>query len=162
MESSLNKELDGLQSELDHKFDNLECSISKFSSQQHAHQEGENSEGGCLTDTMVEEQCQQQGLYLCCCLSMEKEEEIPPLLIEEAVEEHQDHNLPLPSIDSVYILPTSAAHSNLETPTIKATTSALPVLQNIRKLVATVRAFATTSKTLATAHTTWHSGWFGC
>ena len=69
MESSLNKELDGLQSELDHKFDNLECSISKFASQQHAHQEGENSEGGCLTDTMVEEQCQQQGLsessYIC-------------------------------------------------------------------------------------------------
>ena len=62
VESSLNKELDGLQSEMDHKFDNLECSISKLASQQHDHQEGENPEGGCLTDTMVEEQCQQQGL----------------------------------------------------------------------------------------------------
>ena len=69
VESSLNKELDGLQSELDHKFDNLKCLISKPASKQHAHQEGEYPEGGCLTDTMVEEQCQQQGLsessYIC-------------------------------------------------------------------------------------------------
>ena len=80
MESSLNKELDGLQSELDHKFDNLECSVSKLASQQHAHKEGENPEGECLTDTMVEEQCQQQGLsessYICAsvCLWEKKED----------------------------------------------------------------------------------------
>ena len=57
-----------------------------------------------------------------------REEEILPLLTEEAMEEHQDHNLPLPPINSVYILPTLAAHSNPETPTTKATPSALPVL----------------------------------
>ena len=91
-----------------------------------------------------------------------REEEILPLLTEEAVEEHQDHNLPLPPIDSVYILPTPAAHSNPEAPIIKATPFTLPVLQNIKKLVATVRAFATTSKTLAVAYVSWHSGWFGC
>ena len=62
-----------------------------------------------------------------------REEEILPLLTEEgsgkeAVEEHQEHNLPLPPVDLVYILPTPAAHSNPETPTTKATQSAVPVL----------------------------------
>ena len=84
------------------------------------------------------------------------------LLTEEAVEEHQDHNLPLPPIDSVYIFPTTVAHSNPEAPTIKATPFTLSVLQNIKKLVAIVRAFATTSKTMVAAHIAWHSGWFGC
>ena len=70
----------------------------------------------------------------------------------------QPQNSPLP----VYILPTPAAHSNPEAPTEKATPSALLVLHNIRKLVATVKAFATTSKTMAVAHIAWHSGWFGC
>ena len=97
----------------------------------------------------------------------EKKEEILPLLSKEgsgkgAVEEHQEHNLPLPPNDSVYILPSPTAHSTPETPFGKAISSAMPALQNIRKLVATVRAFATTSKTLAVAHTAWHSGWFGC
>ena len=91
-----------------------------------------------------------------------REEEILPLLTEEAVEEHQDHNLPLPPINSVYILPTPATHSNPEAPIIKAKPFTRPVLQNIRKLVATVRAFATTSKTLAVAYVAWHSGWFVC
>ena len=95
-----------------------------------------------------------------------KEEEILPLLTEEgsgqeAVEEHQEHNLPLPPIDSVYILPAPTTHSNPETPTIKASPS-LPMLQNFKKLVATIQTFATTSKTLAATHTAWHNGWFGC
>ena len=72
-----------------------------------------------------------------------REEGILPLLTEEAVEEHQDHNLPLPPINSVYILPTLTAHSNLRAPTIK-TTPSLPALQNLKKLVATVQTFATT------------------
>ena len=66
VENSLNQKLDGFQSEMDHKFgnlqseidqkfDNLQCSISKLASQQHAHQEEENLEGECLSDTMVEE-----------------------------------------------------------------------------------------------------------
>ena len=121
---------------------------------------------------MVEEQCQQQGLsefsYICAAVCpWEKKEKILPLLSKEdsgegAVEEHQENNLPLPPNDSVYILPTPAAQSTHKTPTIKATPSTLPVLHNIRKLVATVRAFATTSKTLAAANVAWHSGWFGC
>ena len=68
-----------------------------------------------------------------------REEEILPLLTEEAVEEHQDHNLPLPPIDSVYILPTPTANSKPVAPAPKAESipSALPV-QYFRKLVATV------------------------
>ena len=78
LENSLNQRIDGLQSEMEHKFNNLQYSISNLASQQHAHQEGENLGGECLSDTMVEEQCQQQGLsessyILCCCLSMGEE-----------------------------------------------------------------------------------------
>ena len=72
---------------------------------------------------------------------------------------------PLPvalSTDEVYILPTPATQSTPKTPTTKATSIALSVLQKFEKLVATVQAYATTSKTLAIAYIAWHSGWFGC
>ena len=78
-----------------------------------------------------------------------KKEAISPLLTEEGVEEHQEYNLPLPPTDSIYMLPSPASqsqHKTPEAPTTKASPSLL-VLQNIRKLVATVRAFAATSKT---------------
>ena len=154
-------------------------------SNQLVHQEEENLEEECLTDTILGEQAQlqlQEGLkeeptenpeelqdapksYVVYGL-WRREEEIIPLLTKEgsgkeAVEEHKDYTLPLPPIDSVYTLPTLAAHSNPETPTTKATPS-LPMLQNFKKLVANVQTFATTSKTLVTTHTTWHNGWFGC
>ena len=121
---------------------------------------------------MVEEQCQQQGLfessYICAVVCpWEKKEEILPLLSKEdsgegAVEEHQEHNLHLPSpdLDPVYILPT--AQPTPEAPTGKATPFTLPALQNLKKLVVIVQTFATTSKTLEAAHTAWHSGWFRC
>ena len=67
-----------------------------------------------------------------------------------------------PSTDQVYILPTSATQSTPKTPTTKATSIALPVLQKFKKLVATVQVYATTSKTLAVAYIAWHSGWFKC
>ena len=87
VESSLNKKLDGFQSEIDQKLDILQESISKLTNQL-VHQEEENPEGGCLTDTMVEEQCQQQGLsessYTCVVVCpWEKEKEITALLTEE-------------------------------------------------------------------------------
>ena len=126
MESSLNKELDGFQSEIDHKFDILQHSISKLTNQL-VHQEEENLEEEILTNTILGEQAQlqlQEGLKeepaeapeelqdaLESCLvygPWRREEEILPLLTEEAVKEHQDHNLPLPPIDIVYILPTPA------------------------------------------------------
>ena len=100
-----------------------------------------------------------------------KKEEILPLLSEEsngkeAGEEPrkpttQDTNSPLSSQEPVYTLATTqftpAAQFTPEAPTTKATPSLL-VLQSIIKLVVTVRAFATTSKTQAAAHIAWHSG----
>ena len=70
----------------------------------------------------------------------------------------QPKNSPLP----VHILPTPAPHATPETPTAKVIPSPVPMLQNFRKLVASVQTFATTSKTLAVAHVAWHSGWLGC
>ena len=70
---------------------------------------------------------------------------------------------PLPAAppDSVFILPMPAAQPKPQASTTKATPSLL-VLQNIRRLVVSVHAFATTSKTMATAYIAWHSGWFWC
>ena len=117
---------------------------------------------------MVEEQCQQQLLLessdICAVVyPWEKKEAISPLLTEEAVEEHQEHNLPLPPTDSVYILPSPASQSQPKTPTAeaKAIPHLLPI-QYFKKLVAFVQTFATTSKTFAASHTAWHSGWLGC
>ena len=63
--------------------------------------------------------------------------------------------------NSVFILPTPAAQPKPQASTTKATPSML-VLQNIRRLVASVHTFATTSKRMANAYIAWHSGWFGC
>ena len=57
VEKSLNKELDGFQSELDKKFDIPQQSISKLTNQL-VHQEEENLEEECLTDTILSEQAQ--------------------------------------------------------------------------------------------------------
>ena len=177
VETSLNQRIDGLQSEMEHKFNNLQYSISKLASQQHAHQEGENPEGECLSDTMVEEQCQQQRLsessYICAAVCpWEKKEETSPMLTEEGSGKEeikkpqrstaQAINNPLPeapSPDLVYTLP--AAQPTPEAPTTKATQFAMPALQNFKTLVAIVQTFVTTSKTLTTAHIARHSGWFG-
>ena len=59
VESSLNKELDGFQSEIDKKLDILQESISKLTNQ-FVHQEEENPEEECLTDSIVGEQAQLQ------------------------------------------------------------------------------------------------------
>ena len=119
----------------------------------------------------------------------EKKDAIPLLLTEEAVEEHKENIFPLPPTDSVYILPLPAPHSQPKnnpllvpptadqvyilpmpaaqpkpaTPAPKGKSNpSLHAMQNFRRLVASVHAFATTSKTMATAYIAWHSGWFGC
>ena len=64
VESSLNKELDAFQSEIDENFDILQQSVSKLTNQL-VHQEEENLEEECLTDTILGEQAQlqlQEGL----------------------------------------------------------------------------------------------------
>ena len=70
----------------------------------------------------------------------------------------QPQNSPLP----VYILPTPVANSKPAAPAPKDHASPSLLVKNIKKLVAIVRGFATTSKTQATAHIAWHRGWFGC
>ena len=59
MENIVDKRIDGLQSEMEHKLDNLQYSISKLTIQQHVHQEEVNLEEECLIDTTVEEHCKQ-------------------------------------------------------------------------------------------------------
>ena len=61
---------------------------------------------------------------------------------------------PLP----VHIQPTPAPHATPETPTTKDIPFTLPALQNLKKLVAIVQTFVTTSNKMATVHTAWHSG----
>ena len=70
---------------------------------------------------------------------------------------------PLPAAppESVFILPMPAAQPKPQASTTKATPSLL-VLQNIRRLVASVHTFATTSKKMANAYMAWHSGWYWC
>ena len=181
MENNVNKRIDGLQSEMEHKLDNLQCSISKLA--QHLdHPEEESQEEGCLSDTMVEEQCQQHlflepsdiGATVCpwenhtALLTEEgsgKEEgeepqklilHLNPINLDPGTTAQATYN-PLP----VYILPTPAANSKPAAPAPKAKSNpSLPAMQKFKKLVANVQDFATTSKKMAAAHTAWHSGWF--
>ena len=83
----------------------------------------------------------------------------------------QDTKYPLPAVppDSVFILPipapqpTPVENPKPATPAPKSKSNPpLHAMQNIKRLVASVHAFATTSKTMATAYIAWHSGWFGC
>ena len=70
---------------------------------------------------------------------------------------------PLPAAppESVFILSMPAAQPKPQASTTKATPSML-VLQNFRRLVASVHTFATTSNKMANAYIAWHSGWFWC
>ena len=158
LQSGIGHKFDNLQSGIDHKFDNLQKSISRLA-QQHDHQEEGNPERECLIDTILGEHTQLQH-FLQEELMQELVEALEELPAREAgggrrkdaMEELQKHNLHLPSPDPdlVYILP--VAQPTLEAPTGKATPFALHALQNFKKLVATVQAFATTSKTMAAAH----------
>ena len=180
VESSLNKELDGFQIKIGQKFDILQESISKLSKQL-IHQEEENPEEVCLSDTMAEDQCLQQpqeGLVEnfessdigAVVRLREKKEATSPLLSEESsgqetVEGTQepinqpnpidlDPNAPAQPKNNplpVYIMPTPAAQPTPGAPTGTAISIALTVLQKFKKLVATVQNFSTTSKTRAAA-----------
>ena len=192
MENPLEQTLDGFQSEVGQQVDSLQCSNSKLAQQlNHQGEEnpedecltetifGEQAQLQPQKELKVEsveappEELQDAPQLGIVYGPWKKEEDILPLLSEEsngkeAGEEPQKPitqatNSPLPS--PVYTLPTTqftpAAQFTPQAPTTKATPSLL-VLQNIRKLVATVQASATTSKTQAAAYIAWHSGWFGC
>ena len=184
-ENSLDQRLDGLNNDFEHEWDNLQDSIEDLIDLHQCPPEEE-----CQSGTMVEEPCLQQpqeslvenfesSVGAAICL-WEKKEATFPLTEKssghETGEEPQEPILqPIPmklnpsataqpqnSPLQVYILPPPATQSTPTTPSPKATPFVLPMLQNFRKLVAITQAFATTSKTMATAHIAWHSGWFGC
>ena len=104
VESSLDKKLDGFQSKIDQKLDILQESISKLTNQL-VHQEEENPEEECQSETMVEEPCLQQpqeGLVenfepsdigAAVCL-WEKKEETSPMLTEEGSEKKKNRKAP--------------------------------------------------------------------
>ena len=153
--------------------------------------EKDGQEEECLSDTMVEEQCQQHLLLepsdiaaTVCPLenhtslltgegSGKEEGEEPQKLIfylnpidldPNAIAQPKNNPLPVaPSDDQVYILPTPAEKSKPAAPAPKGKSNrSLHAMQNLRKLVAIAQAFATTLKKMETAYTAWHSGWFGC
>ena len=160
MEDNLNKKLDGLKNDFKHKWDNLQDSIDNLIDQQQCPPEEE-----CQSDTMVEEQCQQQphqGLIedfielskglsessdMCAVVSLrERKEEILPFITEEGsgketVKDPQELVLnPFPTNNPLPVAPSTDQVyilPNPEAPTIKATPS-LPMLKKFKKLVATV------------------------
>ena len=152
LESSLNNELDEFQSETDEDFDILQQVQEELMQEPlEAHEElpveeaggGRGNEAGEETQKLIPQP-------------------IPIGLDPNVTAAHKSSPLPeVPSLDPnpVYFL--LAAHSNPKAPTTKASL-ALHVLKNLKKLVATVQAYATKSKKLAVAYVAWHSGWFGC
>ena len=104
VKNNVNKRIDGFQSEMEHKFDNMQYSISRLTIQQHVHQEEVNPEEECLIDTTVEEKCKQQ------------KEETYPMLTEEG---NGKEEMEEPEKSTA-----KATNSPLpEAPTIKATPS---------------------------------------
>ena len=210
VESSLNNELDGFQSESDQKLDIQQEPILKPTNQfvhpEEENLEEESQEEKCLTEPILGEQVQLQPQEELKEESLEapeelqeasvnfwpwtKEKEITALLTEkssghEGTQEPiiqpnpqaipidldhtataQDTKYPLlvaPLGDQVYILPTPAANSKPSAPAPKGKSNTSPhAMQNIRRLVASVHTFATTSNKMANAYIAWHSGWFGC
>ena len=188
VENSLNKRIDGFQRKIDQKSDILKNSISMLTNQ-HIHQEEESLEEECLSNTMVEEQCQQQlqegliensessAISAVVCpweknspmlteggSGKEVGEELIKLILQP-IPINLDPNAtaqPRNSSLLVYILPSPATQSIPKTPAAKAKANSSLHMQNLKKLVATAQIFATTSNKLAAAHTGWHSGWFGC
>ena len=209
VEDNLNKKIDGLKDDFEHKLDIQQESISKLAQQPDQEEENleeESHEEKCLTETVLVEQAQlqpQEELEVESLKSPEdlqdasvifwpwkQEEQISALITEkssghEGTQEPiiqpnpqaipidldhtataQDTKYPLPVAplgDQVYILPTPAANSKPSAPAPKGkSNTSLHAMQNIRRLVASVHTFATTSKKMANAYIAWHSGWFGC
>ena len=135
-----------------------------------------NQEEECLIDTTVEEQCKQQNKVVSPLLTEEGsgkevvEEPQKPILKPPPTKLNpstisQVTNSPLPvapSHDPVYVLPSPTTQSTPKTSVAKSKASPSLLVQNLKKLVASVQTIGTTLKALAVAHTAWHSGWFGC
>ena len=163
---------------------------NQFVHQEEKNLEEESQEEECLTGTILGEQVQlqpQEELEVELVKAPEalqdapvnfwpwtKEKEITALLTEKS-SEHEGTQEPIIDLDTianaqatyyplpVYILPTPAQKSKPSAPAPKGkSNTSLHAMQNIRRLVASVHAFATTSNKMANAYIAWHSGWFGC
>ena len=104
VESSLNKELDGFQSEIDQKLGILQESISKLTNQL-VHQEEENLEEECLTDTILGEEAQlqlqlQEGLKEEPVEDPEELQDVPQLRVIYGTWKKEEEILPLLSEES--------------------------------------------------------------
>ena len=209
IESSMDKELDGFQSESDQKLDIQQEPILKPTNQfvhpEEKNLEEESQEEECLSETVLVEQVQLQPQEEMEVESLEapealqettvnfwpwtKEKENTALLTEKSsghegtqepiiqpnpqaisidldtIATAQNTKTPLPAAppEQVYILPTPAENPKPAAPAPKGkSNTSLHAMQNIRRLVAYVHTFATTSKKMANAYIAWHSGWFGC
>ena len=187
VESSLNKELDGFQNDFEQKLDILQESILKLA--QKLDQIEENLEDECLTETILVEQAQlqpQEELEVKLVKAPEalqdapvnfwpwKNEEQNTAILTEKSSGHEGTQEPIIDLETtanakttynplpVYILPTPAENPKPATSAPKGKSKPLHAMQNIRRLVASVHTFATTSKKMANAYIAWHSGWFGC
>ena len=192
VEDNLNKKIDGLKVDFEHKWDNLQDSIEDLIDQQQCPPEEE-----CQSGTMVEEPCLQQpqeilvenfepSVGAAICLWEDKEATFPlterssghetvertqKLIIQpnpielnpSATAQPQNNPLPVaPSDNQVYILPSPAPKSTNAAPAPNHKSNPLSAMQKFKRLVASVHKFATTSKAQAAAYTAWHSGWFWC
>ena len=187
VESSLNKELDGFQNDFEQKLDILQESILKLA--QKLDQIEENLEDECLTETILVEQAQlqpQEELEVKLVKAPEalqdapvnfwpwKNEEQNTAILTEKSSGHEGTQEPIIDLETtanakttynplpVYILPTPAENPKPATSAPKGKSKPLHAMQNIRRLVASVHTFATTSKKMENAYIAWHSGWFGC
>ena len=192
VESSLNNESDGFQSKIDQNLDILQESISKLAQQPDQEEENleeESQEEECLTGKILGEQVQlqpQEELEVELVKAPEDlqeptvnfwpwtNEEQNTAMLTEKSSGHEGTQEPIIDLETtanakttynplpVYILPTPAENPKPATSAPKGKSKPLLAMQNIRRLVASVHTFATTSKKMANAYIAWHSGWFGC
>ena len=90
VKSSLNKRTDGLQSEMELKLDNLQCSILKLA-QQLDHAEEKSQEDECLTETILGEQVQLQPREELKVESLEAPEELQDARVTFWPWKHEEH-----------------------------------------------------------------------
>ena len=192
VESSLNNESDGFQSKIDQNLDILQESISKLAQQPDQEEENleeESQEEECLTRTILGEQVQlqpQEELEVELVKAPEALQYAPvnfwpwtnkeqnTAMLTEKSSGHEGTQEPIIDLETtanakttynplpVYILPTPAENPKPATSAPKGKSKPLLAMQNIKRLVASVHAFATTSNKMANAYIAWHSGWFGC
>ena len=203
VEDNLNKKIDGLKDDFEHKLDIQQESILKPTNQfvhpEEENLEEESQEEESLTEIILGEQVQlqpQEELEVELVKAPEALQDAPvnfwpwtnkeqnTAMLTEKSSGHEGTQEPIiqPNpqaipidLDTianaqatyyplpVYILPTPAQKSKPSPPAPKGkSNTSLHAMQNIRRLVASVHTFATTSKKMANAYIAWHSGWFGC